>query len=277
MTINETTVYNWLMQRIGEGYVWSADGEVLTEAIFNEYKRKQPDYVTDVSKKWIGKRVWDCASLVREAMKLIGIKMASGATSAWKNTVWAAKGTIDTLPKNQMAILYRQTDANTMQHTGVYMGDGTCIDARGSQYGVLHTKLEKYKWTHWGQPVGLISGIPSDKIEVIEVAYKAIVQASSGDTVNLRASASTKANRLTQVPVGSKVDVLEDTNAEWCKITYGTYTGYMMKQFLAKLESGTNDTKPETNGGDIYVRMPVESVEQGRTLVELLKKAEVIA
>lgn len=232
--------------------------------------KKQPEHVTEVCRKWIGKPVWDCASLVREAMKLVGISMASGATSAWNKTNWAKRGTINTLPKNQIAILYRQ-DGDKMQHTGVYLGDGTVVDARGSSAGVLHTKIEQYKWTHWGQPEGLITGL--DNAEVIEVKYYGKVVASSGSTVNLRASRSTSSERIAKIPVGVTIEVIEESG-EWCKINYKTYTGYMMSQFIEKLEEGTDDD--EDNGGEVYVRIPVETRETGEQLIAFLKRAIIV-
>ena len=55
-----------------------------------------------------------------------GIKIVSGATSQWNKTNWAQKGTIDSLPKDKVCLLYRWNGSN-MQHTGVYCGNGYFI------------------------------------------------------------------------------------------------------------------------------------------------------
>jgi hypothetical protein len=47
-------------------------------------------------------------------MKEVSISMVSGATSQWKKTNWEEKGAIDTLPKNKIACLYRQTSDGVM-------------------------------------------------------------------------------------------------------------------------------------------------------------------
>lgn len=60
--------------------------------------------------------------------------MPSGATSQWNKAEWAEKGTIDTLP-DKLCVVYRRSGSK-MQHTGLYMGDGTVIDARQTKDGV---------------------------------------------------------------------------------------------------------------------------------------------
>ena len=123
-------------------------------------------------------------------MKQIGISMVSGATSQWKKTKWARKGTIDQLPKDQVACLYRWT-GSVMQHTGIYLGNGYVIDARGSSAGVIKSKLSSYPWTHFGQPRGLIKKEQTN--EVISVNYQAKVVADSGSTVRMRSAPSKEA------------------------------------------------------------------------------------
>ena len=61
----------------------------------------------------------------------------------------------------------------------------------------------------------------------------ATVFARQGGTVNLRSSPSLQAIVRIRVPLGEKVEVLEETNEEWARVQYGRYTGYMMREFLA--------------------------------------------
>lgn len=92
---------------------------------------------------------------MRKCIAQAGIAMVSGATSQWNKTNWMQKGEIATLPKDKVCCLYRYRDGR-MQHTGIYLGDGTEIDARGSASGVIGpVAVDKYPWTHWGIPAGL--------------------------------------------------------------------------------------------------------------------------
>lgn len=266
MTSNEEKVVTWLNDKIGDYYIWGSTGYVLTKSKLDELITQYPNYVSySKNSKAIGHRVWDCASLVRYAMKQIGISMVSGATSQWKKTKWAAKGTIDSLPKNQAACLYRWT-GSLMQHTGIYLGNGYVIDARGSSSGVIKTKLESYPWTHWGQPQGLISDSSKTdniKIEVITVSYQAKVAASSGTTVRMRSAPSKDATTIVAIPLGAIVEVVEEAQG-WCGIMYENQKGYMMSEFLEKIGTG---------GETYYVRIKCSTKAEAEQLATLLRAA----
>lgn len=272
MNQKEQTIYTWLQERIGEGYVWGASGYILTESKLNELIKQYPNNVSyEKNGKWLGKRVWDCAQLVRGVMKEVSIPMVSGATSQWKKTNWEEKGTIDTLPKNKIACLYRQTSDGVMQHTGIYTGDNYFIDARGSSSGVLKSKLSSYKWTHWGIPKGLYTNTTSTTTnttsEVLSVLYKAIVTADTGKTVNMRNNPSRAADVVAQVPLGTPVDVIEESG-EWSRIGVDGKTGYMMAQYLVKQDS----IEPAQG---YYVTIKCNSASEAKRLAELLGQAKV--
>lgn len=40
-------------------------------------------------------------------------------------------------------------------HAGIYIGDGRVIEARGFNYGVVETEIDKRPWTHWYRLPGL--------------------------------------------------------------------------------------------------------------------------
>lgn len=262
MTSNEEKVITWLNDKIGDYYVWGSTGYVLTESKLNELITQYPNYVSySKNSKAIGHRVWDCASLVRYAMKQIGISMVSGATSQWKKTKWASKGTIDQLPKDQIACLYRWT-GSVMQHTGIYCGDGYVVDARGSKSGVIKSTLTSYPWTHFGIPEGLYD--EQKPSEVYKVLYQAKVYAESGSTVRMRSEPSASAKVLKQIPIGTFIDIIEE-GEEWCKIGCDGTVGYMMTKFIKKEQTAQEDA--------YYVRIKCASENEAKRLVELLTKA----
>lgn len=62
--------------------------------------------------------------------------------------------------------------------------------------------------------------------------YLATVTAESGSTVNLRRGPGLQYDLITQVPIGSDVEVLAQANEDWAMIAYNGSEGYMMPQFL---------------------------------------------
>ena len=273
---NADKVKQWCLSKKGCGYVWGATGQKLTESALDALYKRHSAHINKelVWRLWQNKIVYDCAGFVQAAMKQIGFNIAAGATSAWDNGKFAQKGTIDTLPKDKVCILYRRNEkkATVMQHTGIYFGDGTFMDARGSASGVIGpNKLSSYPWTHWAIPPQLVNVDPTStpepkEPEVIKVAYQAKVVATSGKTVNMRKSASTSASIITVVGVGQIVDVIAVTG-DWSQITWNGKTGYMQSKFLEKI-NGSEENKIW------YVKLECDSEAQAKALAQILAKAK---
>lgn len=262
MTEKEQTIYDWVNERIGDGYCWGATGKTLTQAYLDQLIKQYPGHVSQSqNSKYLGKTVWDCASFVRGAMKTVGISMVSGATSQVKKTKWQVFGTIDNLPKDKICCLYRW-NGSSYQHTGIYCGDGYVVDARGSKSGVIKSTLASYPWTHFGIPEGLYE--EQKPSEVYKVLYQAKVYAESGSTVRMRSEPSASAKVLKQIPIGTMIDIIEE-GEEWCKIGCDRTVGYMMTKFIKKEQISQEDI--------YYVRIKCASENEAKRLVELLTKA----
>lgn len=212
------------------GYVWGATGQILTERNLKRFLLNGHVEEKRV-RKWLNKQVYDCAGLVMRAFETVGIQIKSGATSAWRGTSWQYSGTIKSLPKDKVCILYREGEGK-MQHTGIYIGNNYFIHAKGSDYGVVQESMAKSRWTHWGIPKNFY-----DKDDVkISTSFpcQAKVVATSGNTVRLRKSPSTSSDVLVNIKLGTIVTLTGEENG-WCSVTYGSKTGYMMSQFLEKI------------------------------------------
>lgn len=226
---------------VGQGYIYGAKGQICSPAFRKQQAEQYPEWkenILNVGAKWDGKPVWDCAQFTRAVAKEAGVSLVSGATSQWTKTDWDAKGTIDTLPPGEFVFLYRRQNGSStvMAHTGVAIGDGTCVHARGTAYGVVQQNMSQYAWTHWARPKWPDCGqISDEKVNEMEVLYQATVYAQNGKTVNMRKEPG--ADVLIKVPVGAEVDVLAKT-AGWYKIQYSGKTGYMQAAFLRKKDDG---------------------------------------
>ena len=210
---------------VGCGYIYGATGWVCTQARADQQAAQYPEYAESIRKyapKWMGKRCYDCAQLTKTVAKAAGFSLPSGATSQWNKFAWAEKGTIDSLPAGKVLFLYRESGGK-MQHTGVCLGDGTFVDARGHQQGVLHSPMSSYKWTHWAMLPEAAGKEPSAGIGTIQ---------TSGSPVNQRSTPSTKERLYWHIPNGATVEVLETPSAGWVKVRYQRREGYVQEEFV---------------------------------------------
>ena len=232
-----STVVEYAKSKIGCGYIWGTSGQICTQKLIDQ-KVLNGHVDPKIVKKWIGKQVFDCAGLVAKAFQQVGIKMATGATSAWKVTNWQSKGTISNYQKDKVCVLYKE-ESGRMQHTGIYIGNGEFIHASGSKIGVVKEKMPG-KWTHWGIPKGLYASPSFDPIPIpipipILPGNQAKVIAPSGKNVNLRKNPSKNSAIVLKINLGETVTIIGREN-DWYKVTYNSTTEYMMKEFLSRLE-----------------------------------------
>ena len=209
---------------VGQGYIYGAKGQICSPEFRKQQAQQYPeqaDRILQTGEKWDGQPVWDCAQLTRSAAKAAGLTLVSGATSQWNKTAWTAKGVIANLPAQCTVFLYRQSDGK-MQHTGVALGDGTCVHARGTAYGVVRQRMEEYAWTHWAA-LWPVEAVTEPSMTTAEV------WAPSGSTVNLRSEPG--GSILMRVPVGTKVQACK-AGAGWSAVICEGQKGYMQSAFL---------------------------------------------
>lgn len=106
--------------------------------------------------KYRGRPAYDCAQLVKAALKAAGVLLPSGATSQWKaKAAWAYQGRMTNAAARHVCVLFRcEADGKSMAHAGISLGNGFVIDARGHAVGVIKSKLTAYPWTHMAFPKG---------------------------------------------------------------------------------------------------------------------------
>ena len=148
-------VIDFALSKVGYPYVYGMIGEKLTESKLTQLVTKYGQNTVQPTKarKYLGKVCYDCAGLVAKAFNTVGIRLATGASSAWRNTRWASSGTISSMPKDKVCVLYKQGSSG-MSHTGIYIKGNQVVHAKGIDYGVVKESFGS-SWTHWGIPSGL--------------------------------------------------------------------------------------------------------------------------
>lgn len=161
-------------------------------------------------------------------------------------------------------------DLNDYYHIGLVDEDSKWVlNAKGTQSGFCRDKLTKKNGWDF---VAYLKGVDYDnsaeeKGEIImQEAHVVLPSGASGSTVNMRKSASTSAQLIARVPVGSKVEV-EEKQAQWSKIKYEGQSGWMMSEYL--------DFSGETDGAEIAIR-PEDAATIDRALKEIEKQIDVI-
>ena len=182
--------------QVGGPYIYGATAEPCTPAYRRARAQQYPEYADKISDhcpaldgqsggcegcKWEGRLAHDCAQLTRWAANAAGLMLPSGATSQWSKADWAAKGEIASLPTDAVCIVYRRKSgsSSTMSHVGVYMGDGTAVDARGHEDGVVRSALGDYPWTHWA----ILQGMACPEGLAAASAKPVLRRGSSGSSV----------------------------------------------------------------------------------------------
>lgn len=159
------------------GYVWGTYGGTWTQkdqnAVENGTKMtgsaEQTEKTRAYASKWIGKRVFDCSGLWYYIMKLLGGYVYHGSDTMW-NKYCTDKGKIvdgkkangEELKPGTAVFLYSEEKKNR-HHVGIYIGNEDCIEAKGTYWGVVHSKISR--WHEWGEIKDVNYGEGNEKAE----------------------------------------------------------------------------------------------------------------
>lgn len=143
------------------GYIWGTRGQVWTQA---SQDRATRDMTVRYGKKWVGRRVADCSGLFVWAFKELGGSIYHGSNTMWKKYT-TVKGTLTgTMDIRPGTAVFTVGDDGVRGHVGLYIGDGICIEAKGTAYGVVTSQLSR--WDEWGELVGVEYDLPADTITI---------------------------------------------------------------------------------------------------------------
>lgn len=258
---------------VGQGYIYGAKGQTCSLAFRQQQAEQYPeqaDNILGTGAKWDGVPVWDCAQLTRAVAKEAGVTLVSGATSQWNKTDWAETGPIETIPQGKTCFVYRRKNGSTtvMQHTGVALGDGTCVHARGTAYGVVRQTMAQHAWTHWALPKWP-ENAGNDMEEDVPMSEAKIHNIPQNETVNMRSMPSKSSGVVARIPYGTAVQAGEPDNG-WCLVMHGGKTGYIMQQYLQFAEGAANEAASPDGDELVTISIPRSAAQ---ALYEAFQKA----
>lgn len=137
--------------QVGRPYWYGTYGQIATEELYKKKKKQYWDYycwANDYEEQF-GQKVHDCHGLIEGYLMSESADAEAKRISEYDRSANGAfrdskeKGDIDTILEIPGLCVYKSG------HTGIYIGDGKVIEARGHKYGVVITDIKDRGWTHW--------------------------------------------------------------------------------------------------------------------------------
>lgn len=204
--------------------------------------------------QWIGRKVTDCSGLPLWALKQLGEEIVHHARYQYTDAS-KAKGKLingkreDGKPILPGTAVFLQGSQEHIHHVGVYVGDDTCIEAKGTIYGVVTSPLSR--WDHWGELKMVdysgqdVPVTPSD-----DVLFQATVT-NPNAWLNVRSGPGMQHSLRFQVHRDSTVDVLTQ-EPEWWQIRYGGQIGWAYAKYLSPIDKPVDEPNvPDIDAGNI--------------------------
>lgn len=156
---NNLDLAQWAIEaeKAGWGYVWGTYGHVLTRSYFDGKAEQYPEEVGGqgdfILANWLSRRTADCVGLIKGYCwfdpedQSIGYAVNGMPDVATEGMIGLCgeTGSLDTLPEIPGLLLWMDG------HVGIYIGEGYAIEAMGTRYGVVKTKVAGRGWQLWGK------------------------------------------------------------------------------------------------------------------------------
>lgn len=149
---NKLIYWFYYMYENNWGYIWGKSGQLWTEKMQNNATNEM---AKKYGKKWIGHYVTDCSGAFVYAFKKEGQKIHHGSDTIYKKyctikgkLVKGAREDGEAIRPGTAVFLYGG-EKNNYHHIGLYVGNDTCIEAKGTLYGVVVSRLSH--WDYWGE------------------------------------------------------------------------------------------------------------------------------
>lgn len=231
-TANE--LVNFAKSKLGTNYVYGMKGAVLTDSKLRSLANSYPKYLTyNKEKGKIGTVCTDCSGLISWCTGKVR------GSSQYKETATRIEPISNINGAVAGCALWQQG------HIGIYIGNGECIEARGSAYGTVKTKVANRKFTHilWLCDIDYDNSVQVPQ-EPSGVSYKVKVDTPSG--VNCR-----------NAPNGAKVKAYANgTELTISKEENGwgyTGEGWVSLQYCTKVQGNSSSNTKSTGTYEVRV------------------------
>ena len=203
---------------------------------------------------------------LQDALKLLGLKLGSTAAKVkYLRSFFQKAGRLVSDPEPGDVIFFwpvDRSDPDALAHTGI-------VEAVDNTYvytieGNSNNRVERNKYrlnnvriAGYGRPAW------EEGEERMAALYDARVM-TSGGILNIRSEPRVaKTTDIGDIPNGELLQVLEETNDVWAKVSWEGQTGYVQRAFLTKIGN-------EEQEDEVQISLPRQEAE---ALLDLLEKA----
>lgn len=254
----------WTPLLEGWGYIYGTAGRLWTEALqrsWSEPPHKNYEKTKQYGARWIGKMVTDCSGLPLWALKQLGEEIVHHARYQYTDASKYRGKLVDGKRTDGKQLLpgtavFLQGNQEHIHHVGVYVGHNICIEAKGTQWGVVTSEPEH--WDHWGELKVVdytraedienepIPEVP-EHIKKDDVLFRVIVD-NPGAWLNVRSGPGMGYPALFRVEKGDVADVLAvSDDKKWDQIRCNGRIGWASAEYLSVVdeEPDAPDDMPE--------------------------------
>ena len=245
--------------KLKTNYVYGMKGAVLTSAKFAQLRKMYPTTIPSTDVKKVGTVCCDCSGLITW---YTGIARSS---SNYKST--ATK--VEPISKINQAVPGCAVWRNG--HIGVYIGNGEIIEARGSKYGTVLTKVKSRDFTHilWLKDIDY-----STKTETSTSTSTGVTVRTTAN-LNMRKEANKNSASILVIPANKDVSWISDAGNGWSKVKYNGKTGYCSNGYLTGKSGLSSSTPSNTTQTTSALNMRSEPNAASKVVVTIPNRAAV--
>ena len=160
-TNEDLVIWAWNAYECGWGYIWGSYGRIMNQGYLEnlciQYPNNVANYREYIENNYIGIRTADCGGLIKGYLwydpdRSEVVYGYNGAPDVGANTLYNSSeesGPIESIPEIPGLGVWHKG------HVGIYIGNGYVIQAKGTKYGVVKTKLKDTTFTNWFKIPGI--------------------------------------------------------------------------------------------------------------------------
>ena len=157
--------------------------------------------------------------------------------------------------KPGVLVFIHSAKTGRMEHVGVYIGGGYCIEARGHAFGVVQTALRGRGWTHWGLcpyiTYDSANGAEREDNEMLDISKLTDAQVLAlGDRYAALLAERPTYSEAAAAMARAKAAGIMDGKRPCSVVTRGELAITMDRAELLKAKN--NVSNPDTNNGGTY-------------------------